>query len=261
MRVDREDKRTQVLVLVHTRELCNQIASVYEKIIKGTGITCANYTEAVKPAQIVVATHGKIANNLSGRKQVDLSGLKCLVIDEADVFFLDEKNHQSLLKIAESKHIKEKKDLQWVLFSATYPVDDAAIYEKVQERVSKIITMAQQIKVKNEKLKLPNVQQFMMQCEKGKKLDFIQEIFETCEMTQTFIFVNTKDYAEKIHTKLRKQGFASFIMFSKMTDDERDETLSKFRDQKINVLITTNMLARGIDVLETQLVINYDVPT
>ena len=100
-----------------------------------------------------------------------------------------------------------------------------------------------------------------MQCEKGKKLDFIQEIFETCEMTQTFIFVNTKDYAEKIHTKLRKSGFASFIMFSKMTDEERDETLSKFRDQKINVLITTNMLARGIDVIETQLVINYDVPT
>ena len=108
----------------------------------------ANYTEAVKPAQIVVATHGKVTAAVSGRKPLDLSGLKCLVIDEADVFFLDDKNHATLLKIADSKYIKGRTDVQWVLFSATYPVDDAALYEKVQERVSKIITMAQQIKVK-----------------------------------------------------------------------------------------------------------------
>ena len=72
-----------------------------------------------------------------------MTALKCVVVDEADVFFLDDKNHASFLKIAESKHIKEKEGLQWILFSATYPVDDAALYEKVQERVSKIISMAQ----------------------------------------------------------------------------------------------------------------------
>lgn len=79
-------------------------------------------------------------------------------------------------------------------------------------------------------------------------------------MTQTYIFVNTKDYAERIHKKLRNAGFQSYIMFSKMTDDERDQTIERFRNQQINVLITTNIIARGIDVPETQLVINYDVP-
>jgi superfamily II DNA/RNA helicase len=79
-------------------------------------------------------------------------------------------------------------------------------------------------------------------------------------MTQTFIFVNTLDFAEKIHKLLRKEGFASYIMFSKMQKEERDATIQKFRNQEINVLITTNLIARGIDVPEVELVINYDVP-
>ena len=90
-----------------------------------------------------------------------------------------------------------------------------------------------------------------MKCEKGKKLDFIEEIFTTCEMTQTYIFVNTKNFAETIHRLLLKHGFKSHIMFSKMCDEERDKTIDKFRNGQINVLITTNMIARGIDVPET----------
>ena len=108
------------------------------------------------------------------------------------------------------------------MFSATYPVEDQHIYEKVQERVAKIITKAQQIKIKAEKLQLPNVAQFVKKCDEGKKLDFIKEIFETCEMTQTFIFVNTKAYALKVHKLLRESGFASYLMFSDMSNEERD---------------------------------------
>jgi len=99
-----------------------------------------------------------------------------------------------------------------------------------------------------------------LKCESKKKLDFIKEVFETCEMTQTFIFVNNKDFAEIIHKKLREAGLKSFIMFSKMSKEERDSTIEKFRNQEINVLITTNLIARGIDVPEVELVINYDVP-
>lgn len=108
---------------------------------------------------------------------------------------------------------------------------------------------------------MPNIRQFTHRCEPRAKLDFIKNIFDTCEMTQTFIFVNTKDFAEKVHFTLRKAGYHSHIMFSKMAPAERDETIRKFRNTEINVLITTNMIARGIDVPETQLVINYDVPS
>lgn len=131
----------------------------------------------------------------------------------------------------------------------------------MQRRVSDFVKKAAQIKIKAEKLKLPNIRQFVHRCEPRAKLDFIKEAFATCEMTQTFIFVNTKDFAEKVHFTLRKAGFASHIMFSKMAPAERDETIRKFRASEINVLITTNMVARGIDVPETQLVINFDVPS
>ena len=93
--------------MVHTRELCNQVAAVYEKITKGTDITVANFNEHTSPAQIIVATHGKIEGMISGRRTMDLSQLKCMVVDEADVFFLDDKNFETLLKIANSKYFKD----------------------------------------------------------------------------------------------------------------------------------------------------------
>ena len=99
-----------------------------------------------------------------------------------------------------------------------------------------------------------------MKCEDGKKLDFIKTIFEAAETTQTFIFVNTKDFAVKVHWRLRKAGFKSFIMFKGMTKEERYDTIKKFRRVEVNFLITTNMIARGIDIPQTELVINFDVP-
>lgn len=68
-----------------------------------------------------------------------------------------------------------------------------------------------------------------MRCEPKKKLDFIKDVFETCEMTQTFIFVNSLEFAEKVHMWLRKAGYSSYIMFSKMSKEERDATIEKFR--------------------------------
>ena len=79
--------------MVNVRELCNQIAAVYEKICQGTGIEVCNTMQESKPAQILVTTHGKLEQLTSGRKPLDLKNLRCFVIDEADVFFLDDKNH------------------------------------------------------------------------------------------------------------------------------------------------------------------------
>ena len=109
-------------------------------------------------------------------------------------------------------------------------------------------------------MKLNHIQQFELRVGPKKKLDFIKEVFDVCEMAQSFIFVNTKDFAEKIHEWLRKAGYKSYIMFSKMSKEERDKTIQQFRAGEINVLITTNLVARGIDVPEVDLVINYDVP-
>lgn len=106
LRVDRNDPKTQVILIVNSRELCNQIHAVYEKLCKGTGITISNFgIETKNPGQIVCSTHGKLDPMLKGRKPMDVSGLKCIVVDEADVFFIDEKNFASLQNIANNKTI------------------------------------------------------------------------------------------------------------------------------------------------------------
>lgn len=100
----------------------------------------------------------------------------------------------------------------------------------------------------------------MYRCEKGKKPDFVKSVFDVCAMTQTVIFVNSKDFALRLHEMMRKGGYKSVIIFGKMEAEERDEMISQFRLGEIKVIITTNMLARGIDVPDVQIVINYDVP-
>ena len=92
-----------------------------------------------------MTTHGKIVPVLRGREPMDLTHLKCLVIDEADVFFLEDKNFQDLKAVAHYKHIRDRPEgnkVQWILFSATYPEGSEEIYEQVQERISQIVEKA-----------------------------------------------------------------------------------------------------------------------
>ena len=87
------------------------------------------------------------------------------------------------------------------------------------------------------------------------------DVFNVCEMTQTVIFVNTRQFAERLHQMMRKAGYKARIIFGDMTIEEREEMIAKFRTGEVSVVITTNLLARGIDVPEIQIVINFDVPT
>lgn len=87
------------------------------------------------------------------------------------------------------------------------------------------------------------------------------DVFSTCSMTQTVIFVNTKKFAEVLHSLMQRNGYKATIIFGDMSVEERDEMIGKFRSGEVHVIITTNMLARGIDVPEVEIVINFDVPT
>ena len=116
--------------------------------------------------------------------------------------------------------------------------------------------------MKVESIKLDNVQQFYHKCNRGKKIDYIMEVFEAFnDNTQTIIFVNTKSFAENVYDRLNKKGYRCFIMFSKLTKEERDECIKKFREGQINVIIATNILSRGFDMHTIKLVINFDVPS
>jgi len=104
--------------------------------------------------------------------------------------------------------------------------------------------------MKKEKLHLDHIKQFEYRCKPKEKVQFIMDVFNTCKMTQTVIFVNTKSFAETLHRLMTKNGYKSHILFGNMDYQERDEIIDKFRKQVVHVIITTNMLARGIDVPE-----------
>ena len=98
--------------------------------------------------------------------------------------------------------------------------------------------------------KLDHIKQFNLKVETGKKVDFIKDVFTTLESTQTYIFINSINYAKNIQKKLEEAKLGSEILHSKMDKAKRDEVMEKFRSTEINVLVTTNIIARGIDVPE-----------
>jgi ATP-dependent RNA helicase DDX19/DBP5 len=186
---------------------------------------------------------------------VDLSELRVFVLDEADDFYMDSKKEQEINTFHAFINTKLKRTVQYIFFSATF---DTAISEKI----SAIVSDANQINLKQEQLKLDNIQQYYMKCAKNGKLQFIKDVYESITgKTQTIIFVNSRDFAVKVFTFLKDDGYqVSLIMGGDMSKEERDRQIEKFREGATTVVITTDLLARGFDMPTIQLVINYDVP-
>ena len=251
-------QKPQVLVVAHVRELSSQIADVYSRLTKYTNITVSNLTvSGDTTAHIIVTTLGKLSNVLKARGskgKLDLSELRCFVVDETDVFFGEEKNLTQLKEIHQRSLKGLPNKLQYIFFSATYT-------ENVKAAIAQFSPAAQQINLRKEQLQLDHIRQFKFKCQKGKKPEFIKQIFNTCEMTQTVVFVNTKHFTARLHNMMIKDNLKSTIIFGDMSVEERDEMIAKFRAGEVSVIITTNLLARGIDVPEIQIVINFDVPT
>ena len=119
------------------------------------------------------------------------------------------------------------------------------------------------IQISIEKVKPPNVQQLFYKCPHKGKIDFIKEIFDSfSKSTKTIIFVNNNNFAYKLFTTLKDDGYQTCVIFGgDMRKEERDQYIEKFRLGSINTIITTNLLSRGIHIDEVKLVINFDVPS
>lgn len=87
------------------------------------------------------------------------------------------------------------------------------------------------------------------------------DVFDQLSLTQSIIFVNSKDFTETVHKNLTRKNYKSTIFFGRMQAEERDEMMEKFRKGEVNVIVCTDLLARGVDVPEIEIVINFDVPT
>lgn len=203
-------------------------------------------------SHIVIGTPGKIVDWLK-RKIIDTKNIKVFVLDEADNM-VAESGHR-----ANSLLIKKQmpKGCQSLLFSATFSTEVIAFAEKMVYNPDKIL-----IESGPEFLVLDVIKQLWVDCQlyDGGKLQFLEDIYSLLTIGQSIVFVGTRKEADSVHRTLSDSGYTCSLLHSGVDNDERDRTMDAFRKMESNVLITTNVLARGVDVDNVCLVVNYDVP-
>lgn len=287
-RVDENVNATQAIVLAHTRELALQIDTVFRQISTHTnlrinmclkGIPVQENIEKLSGAKggkphIIIGTPGRILDMLkrrdmaTGHPIINRSALRMLVIDEADEM-LGTTNES----MARNNHHREDdrkpgfldqiynvfqflpKDIQVCLFSATMGTE---FFDLTKKFMRDPITVL----VKTEELTLEGIKQYFIDVEENKyKFDTLCELYGLLTINQSIIYCNSTRSVEYLTNMLQKNNFMVSCIHGQMTPTEREMTMSDFRSGKSRVLVSTDLLSRGIDVQQVSVVINYDIPT
>uniref|UniRef100_A0A667ZQE5 RNA helicase n=1 Tax=Myripristis murdjan TaxID=586833 RepID=A0A667ZQE5_9TELE len=258
--IDVATKASQALVLAPTRELAQQIQKVILALGDYMGATChaciggTNVRNEVQKLQaeaphIVVGTPGRVFDMLN-RKMLSSKNIKMFVLDEADEMLsrgFKDQIYEIFQKLSSSTQV--------VLLSATMPADVLEVTKKFMREPIRIL-------VKKEELTLEGIRQFYINVEKEEwKLDTLCDLYETLTITQAVIFINTRRKVDWLTEKMHARDFTVSALHGDMDQKERDLIMREFRSGSSRVLITTDLLARGIDVQQVSLVINYDLPT
>jgi translation initiation factor 4A len=175
--------------------------------------------------------------------------LKVLVLDEAD----------EMLSQGFSEQIYEifkflPKDVQVALFSATMPTDVLDLTTKFMRNPCRIL-------VKKEQLTLEGIKQFYVAVEEQFKLETLMDLYESVSIAQSVIFCNTRRKVDWLSEEMNKKNFTVSSMHAEMQKSEREQVMTTFRSGSSRVLITTDLLSRGIDVQHVSIVINFDLPS
>jgi translation initiation factor 4A len=255
-KIDTTLNSCQAIILSPSRELALQTFNVMNnlntylkiKINLCIGGITQNYKELKNNNHIVVGTPGRI-NNLIENNIIKTNDLKLVVIDEADEMLSYEFQSQIrdiIVKVPEKSQI--------CLFSATISKD-------VLDLTDKFMNDPQQILIKNEELTLEGIKQFYIMVGENKyKIDVLKDLYKTISLGQTIIYVNNIKRVENLCKLLERENYSVTFIHGNMEQKERNEIMERFRLGKERVLITTDLLARGIDIQQVSVVINYDLP-
>jgi len=248
----------QALILAPTRELAQQIQKVVAALGEYLRVKCHSciggtrvrddINELQKGVHIVVGTPGRVYDMIC-RKVLRAEHIKIFILDEADEML--------------SRGFKDQiydiftalpPNAQVGLFSATMPPDALEITQKFMNHPVRIL-------VKRDELTLEGIKQFYILVEREEwKLDTLCDLYDTLNITQAVIFCNTRRKVDDLTDKMRARDFTVSSTHGDVGQKERDVILTEFRTGSSRVLITTDLLARGIDVQQVSLVINYDLP-
>jgi translation initiation factor 4A len=257
-RIDWDVRGCQGLILAPTRELVNQIQQValalgdYLKVrchacIGGTSVR--EDIDKLRAGQhVVVGTPGRVFDMI-GKRHLQVDDLSIFVLDEADEM-LSHGFKDQIYNIFKTM----PPNIQVCLFSATMAPD-------ILDLTTKFMRDAVRILVKKDELTLEGIRQFYVAIEKEEwKLDTLCDLYETLTITQAIIYCNTRRKVDFLADQMQKRDFTVSTMHADLTQQERALVMREFRSGSSRVLISTDLLARGIDVQQVSLVINYDLP-
>ncbi|KAF5285747.1 hypothetical protein FQR65_LT02275 [Abscondita terminalis] len=257
--IDTSIRDCQALILAPTRELAQQIQKVVIALGDFMSAQChaciggTNVREDMRKLEtgmhVVVGTPGRVYDMIS-RRALRTNCIKMFVLDEADEM-LSRGFKDQIHDVFKMLNV----DVQVILLSATMPND-------VLDVTKSFMRNPVQILVKKEELTLEGIKQFFVYVEREEwKLETLCDLYDTLSITQAVIFCNTRRKVDILTENMHKRDFTVSAMHGDMEQRERDVIMRQFRSGSSRVLITTDLLARGIDVQQVSLVINYDLPS
>ncbi len=260
-KIDVKSKKVQALVLTPTRELAIQVAEAfhsYAKYLGGVRVLPVYGGQSISQqfrhlkngAQVIVGTPGRVMDHIR-RETIDLSNLKILTLDEAD----------------EMLRMGFQEDVEWILshtpaerqtalFSATLPRQIRRLAEKyLNEPVS--------IEIERKTMTVPTIKQFYVNVSEGQKTDALTRLLEVESATgeAVLIFHRTKIGAADLTDKLQARGYAAEAMHGDLNQNQREALIKRLRNGQVEIVVATDVAARGLDVERISSVINYDMPS
>ena len=257
-RVNVEEKATQIIIISPTRELSKQTTEVvgelgkyldisYMEVVGGTDIFQCR-SDLDKLPQIVIGTPGRILDMIN-KRSLFTEKLVSIVFDEADEI-LSYGFKDTIYNIV--KCIPEK--CQICLFSATMP-------EEVIELTNSFMQSPQSILVKKEALTLEGITQFYINIKVSDwKYEILKDLYDTISISQCIIYFNSKNKLNEVYKNLIDEDFPVSMIHGELTTDERKKTMTEFKGGQTRILLSTDLLSRGIDIQQLSLVINFDLP-
>ncbi|MCK5835845.1 MAG: DEAD/DEAH box helicase, partial [Desulfobacula sp.] len=257
-RIDLDNKRPQVLVLTPTRELAIQVAEsfkTYGSKMKGLNVLSVyggqsygiQLNQLKRGVHVVVGTPGRLMDHMR-RKTVSFTDLFCVVLDEAD-----EMLHMGFIDDVEWILDRTPDDTQTALFSATMP-------GPIRKIAQKYLTDPKEVLVKPDALGLDTIHQQYWMVQGAKKNHALVRILEAVTFDGVIVFTKTKTSTLDVTKALEDQGFKAEALNGDIAQNARERTVSRLKNGIIDILVATDVAARGLDVDRISHVINYDMP-
>ena len=258
-RVDTSKNITQIIILAPTHELASQSKSVLDDLgryldvktkllIGGTSVDSDKESLIKEIPHIIVGTPGRI-HDMIRRKYINTEHLEMLIVDEADEM-LSFGFKAQMYKIFQ--YIPE--NIQVSLFSATMPLELEDLAKTFMRNPIKIL-------VKKEELTLQGISQYFINVQNdSQKYGTIKDLFGAISMSQAIIYCNSVKRVDDLEEAMSEDNFAVKKIHGKMAESERKEIFKQFKNGGARVLITSDLFARGIDVQQVNIVINFDIP-